>query len=427
MRGGSKKGGGGERGRERKTKAKKNKSAREEKLLSSTWTPEELDTELQSRRGKKGRGKNFKNRFKDENEPANAEVNAHRRLNEEFGTKGRKKTGAVNLTSLSEKMFMNWEELLDAQEGLKRRMDAIAAVHGWQGQCEQKGFLGGIEPTAFLESIQADIAAVEPTANALEKADLFLLLQTKRAKLQALSNERDRLAEDMCQLQEDCFEARDQLSGQTEELERLRQQSLERDLQESRAGRAAGRKQGSGGGEVDHASSSWEAVASSAAVGDLSLFQTVLSREQAVKGRQVVEALERLKLPEEASMGDRELACWHENKKTIMNSLKTLSSQIYSATTRILYEIIQNADDCSFESDSDSDSDDEVRVDKSSIRTSKSKGKSKSKSKSKSEEHREIRELHLECSDEALVAFHNEKGFQPKDLYSMCQVSYTSM
>ena len=30
-------------------------------------------------------------------------------------------------------------------------------------------------------------------------------------------------------------------------------------------------------------------------------------------------------------------------------SLKTLSSQIYSATTRILYEIIQNADDCNFD------------------------------------------------------------------------------
>ena len=86
-------------------------------------------------------------------------------------------------------------------------------------------------------------------------------------------------------------------------------------------------------------------------------------------------------------MGPRELACWHENKKTIMNSLKTLSSQIYSATTRILYEIIQNADDCSFEKDGDMLEGDG----------------------------REVRELYLECSDEALIAFHNEKGFQPKD------------
>ena len=40
----------------------------------------------------------------------------------------------------------------------------------------------------------------------------------------------------------------------------------------------------------------------------------------------------------------RELACWQENKKTIVNSLRTLSSQIYSARARIIYEIIQNAD-----------------------------------------------------------------------------------
>ena len=36
------------------------------------------------------------------------------------------------------------------------------------------------------------------------------------------------------------------------------------------------------------------------------------------------------------------------------------------------------------------------------------------------------RELHLECSQEALVAFHNEKGFQAKDLYAMCQVGASS-
>ena len=30
--------------------------------------------------------------------------------------------------------------------------------------------------------------------------------------------------------------------------------------------------------------------------------------------------------------------------------------------------------------------------------------------------------VQIECSEEALVAFHTEKGFQPKDLYAMCQV-----
>ena len=34
-----------------------------------------------------------------------------------------------------------------------------------------------------------------------------------------------------------------------------------------------------------------------------------------------------------------------------MNSLKTLSSQIYSATARIVFELIQNADDCTFADD----------------------------------------------------------------------------
>ena len=89
-------------------------------------------------------------------------------------------------------------------------------------------------------------------------------------------------------------------------------------------------------------------------------------------------------------MGERELACWHENKKTIVNSLRTLSSQIYSATARVVYELIQNADDCSFA------------------------------------EGGPLPSLHLECSDEALVCYHNELGFQPRDLYAMCQVGESS-
>ena len=85
------------------------------------------------------------------------------------------------------------------------------------------------------------------------------------------------------------------------------------------------------------------------------------------------EALARLKLPDEASMAPRELACWHENKRTIENSLKTLSGQIYSARARIVYEIIQNADDCSYDAESG-----------------------------------EPPQLHIECSDEALCSWHNE-------------------
>lgn len=46
---------------------------------------------------------------------------------------------------------------------------------------------------------------------------------------------------------------------------------------------------------------------------------------QVAEGRQVVEQLERLKVPDESKMGASELSCWRENKKTITNSLKTLS------------------------------------------------------------------------------------------------------
>lgn len=55
--------------------------------------------------------------------------------------------------------------------------------------------------------------------------------------------------------------------------------------------------------------------------------QILLTRpgDQVAEGRQVVEQLERLKVPDESKMGASELSCWRENKKTITNSLKTLS------------------------------------------------------------------------------------------------------
>ena len=52
-----------------------------------------------------------------------------------------------------------------------------------------------------------------------------------------------------------------------------------------------------------------------------------------------------------------------------------------------MYELIQNADDCSFADDG------------------------------------RLRQLLVECGSDALVAYHNETGFQPRDLYAMCQVS----
>ena len=69
---------------------------------------------------------------------------------------------------------MHWEELLGSRESLKRRVDAIAAVHGWQGRASRKSFLGGIEPAALVASMKADIAALDPMAEALEVADLLV-------------------------------------------------------------------------------------------------------------------------------------------------------------------------------------------------------------------------------------------------------------
>lgn len=83
-------------------------------------------------------------------------------------------TGNHVSSSVGEDVFMHWEELLGSRESLKRRVDAIAAVHGWQGRASRKSFLGGIEPAALVASMKADIAALDPMAEALEVADLLV-------------------------------------------------------------------------------------------------------------------------------------------------------------------------------------------------------------------------------------------------------------
>ena len=291
---------------------------------------------------------------------------------------------------LGEQVFMRWDEVLGAREALKRRLDTIAAVHGWESRSARKCFLGGIEPGALVRSLRAEVASLDAAATDLERADLLLQLQQVRRKLEEHEQERERTAEDVAQLQEDNFEVRALLAGQSEELDALREQALQ----------AGGDGCGGGGGGGDGTAaagpaeaSSATAAAAAAAAGlatDLAIFQSSLTAGQTAEGRRVVEALERLKLPDETVMGPRELACWHENKKTIVNSLRTLSSQIYSATARVVYELIQNADDCSFADDGD------------------------------------VPQLHLESADDALVSYHNERGFQPRDLYAMCQVGESS-
>lgn len=116
---------------------------------------------------------------------------------------------AFNMHKLSESLFVSWEELLGQREALKRRIDTIAAVHGWQGASAQQCFLGGVEPSALLDSIQAEIVAMEPAAEALEAADVLLQLQACREQCMIVGEERDRLAEDLQQSQEESFQVID--------------------------------------------------------------------------------------------------------------------------------------------------------------------------------------------------------------------------
>ena len=79
--------------------------------------------------------------------------------------------------SLGEQVFMRWDELLGAREGLKRRLDTIAAVHGWESRSARKCFLGGIEPGALVRSLRAEVCSLDAAAADLERADLLLQLQ----------------------------------------------------------------------------------------------------------------------------------------------------------------------------------------------------------------------------------------------------------
>jgi hypothetical protein len=356
-------------GRERKTKSTKAKGSRGAAAAAAA----EQEGQEKKKKGSK-RDKYLKTTVDPEDSDEAPQQGA--RLGPASQRRG---MGAVNLYSLAENVFMQWEELLGSREGLKRRIETISAVHGREGR---RILTGGIQPSSLLESIRTELTALGPASEALERADLLLELEEKRAKLEALALEKNALVDDICMLREDCFEAKDQLAGQSEELETLRQALLEWEMQHgAKTKRGDSTKNGSSGGKAGGGAISGASLSDSSAVVDLSVFKQELSRAQMAEGKRVVQALERLKLPIESSMSPRELACWHENKKTIMNSLKTLSGQIYSATTRIIYELIQNSDDCSFNDDG------------------------------------ELRELYLECNENALVSFHNERGFQPRDLY----------
>ena len=69
--------------------------------------------------------------------------------------------------SSSENLFVRWEELLASRESLKRRLDTICAVHGWEprGEAAGKSFLGGVEPASLLQTMRAEIRTLDPAAD----------------------------------------------------------------------------------------------------------------------------------------------------------------------------------------------------------------------------------------------------------------------
>ena len=188
---------------------------------SSALDPELYSAKERTRKGleRKRQKKSGRNRAEERFEDLDAEA--------EGGESSVGRAGALASGHMPESLFVSWEELLESREDLKRRMDTIAAVHGWEGASTRKGFLGGVEPSALLDSIQAETAALKPVSEALDSTGRLLELEALREQLRAADEERDRLEEDLQQSREEYFQARDQLQGQTAQLETLRQEAEE--------------------------------------------------------------------------------------------------------------------------------------------------------------------------------------------------------
>lgn len=196
---------------------------------------------------------------------------------------GRATSGAFASDQMSENIFASWEELLEAREALKRRIDSIAVVHGWEGASTREGFLGGIEPSTLLNSIQAETAAMKPACKALDSTGMLLELEALREQLRTADEERDRLEEDLQQSREEYFQARDQLEIQNAQLENLRQ--------EAEAAEAVDRTTDSSKGGGDDAGGLFRkgggfATASRPSEADpLAAFKVTLSRDQVASMR----------------------------------------------------------------------------------------------------------------------------------------------
>ena len=234
-------------GREKKTSSKASK-LRQVTLAAADDEPEPLPRE---RLKKGGKHKHFgdEDAFKDEVQPSGRDKWLLPKRGGGGGGDGGSGGGSgSSIAEPVEGVFVSWEELLCQRESLKRRMESIAAVHGWEARSLRRSFLGGIEPGALVRDLSIELDTLRGASEHLERADLLLELRRQTEALEALEAERGRLAEEMVQLREEDFEARALLAQQGDELERLCQQALDLDLGSDRHSARPTRASGGGGG-----------------------------------------------------------------------------------------------------------------------------------------------------------------------------------
>jgi len=242
-----------------------------------------LDPELYGakERARKGRETTKKMKKSGRNEKNGERFDFEPGKEEDIPTAGSSpaKKGAPQIHKLSESLFKHWEDLLESRESFKRRIDTIAAVHGWEGASARRGLLGGVEPGSLLESIQAEAAALKPASKEVEKMGLLLELEALKKQLKAAGEEKDRLEDDLQSSREEVFQARDQLAGQHAQLE-----TLLREVEAS--GRVTGAdaaEKGSASQQGDRMGSALRGAAANAdseASDPLAVFKLALSREQ---------------------------------------------------------------------------------------------------------------------------------------------------
>ena len=127
----------------------------------------------------------------DENAPSRAMQQLCDETNRDFFSQLDAETAGKK--AVADDLFASWEDLLGSREELQRRLQSIAAVHGWESRSSRRSFLGGVEPAAVVRWIRDEIGDVDAAAEELGRADLLLQLREERERLDALADEKGRL------------------------------------------------------------------------------------------------------------------------------------------------------------------------------------------------------------------------------------------